>query len=387
MNEAAVRALFEEAFGAPCTAVARAPGRVNLIGEHTDYNDGFVLPIAIDRATWIAARLREDGVARAVSRQIDARSEWRLDAWDRATAPAWTRYVHGVAALLRERGLNLPGFDLLVWSDVPIGGGLSSSAALELSTALALAALRGESLAPRALIDLARAAEHRFAEVPCGIMDQTASALATAGAALLLDCRTREIEHVPCELPDHTILIINSGVHHELASGEYAARQADCRRAVAALARRIPGLASLRDVTAAQLQREGAVLDGVARCRGRHVVGEIERTRAAADALRAGRLLEFGDLMLASHASLRDDYEVSCAELDLIVALLRPLDGVVGVRMTGGGFGGCAVAIVRQGAVRAVEERLRSHYDAPPQRRCEVLRTVASGGATLISGE
>jgi galactokinase len=278
--------------------------------------------------------------------------------------PHWTTYVAGVVSLLQRRGAHVPGCDLVIASDVPVGGGLSSSAALEVACALALARLANVSLEGRELADLCRAAEHEFAGVPCGIMDQYASVLAQPGCALWLDCRARTWEYVPLPLGEHVVLIVNSGVHHELATSAYARRQAECRAAVERLHTHDPAVESLRDVTPMLLADAAATLPETLLRRARHVVTENARTCAAVAALRGGDLPAFGRRLDESHVSLRDDYAVSCRELDLLVEIVRAVPGALGARLTGGGFGGCIVAIAERASIATIEARLRSAYDA-----------------------
>ncbi len=379
-RERRVRAAFASAFGGECQALARAPGRVNLIGEHTDYNLGWVLPMAIELSTWAAARTRPDPRIIVRSPAINGSAEWTLDGWSTTSQPHWSSYVAGVETLLRRRGARLAGFELLIESDVPVGGGLSSSAALEVSTALALAHLSGEPLATAELIDLCRAAEHEFAGTPCGIMDQTVSLLGQAGCALLLDCRSRAVRPVPLRLDGHVFLVVDSGVRHELASSAYRERQEQCRVAVAYFRKGNPAIQSLRDVTPDTVRAHAQQMNPLAFARALHVAGENARTLAAAAALERGDLRAAGALMNESHRSLRDDYEVSCRELDELSDTLRNVPGVLGARMTGGGFGGCVLALLAASqvasAVQAVE---RAH---PRAGRPRVLH-AAAGGAVL----
>jgi galactokinase len=374
---------FQERFGIPPAAVARAPGRVNLIGEHTDYNDGFVLPVALEQSTRVAAAPRADSVMQVVARDLDDTQSWPIDDWQQDQHPHWTSYVAGVAALLRNSGAPLPGCNLLIHSEVPIGGGLSSSAALEVATAQALATLGDVQLAPTRLADLARAAEHQFARVPCGIMDQYVSVLAQADCAFLLDCRTREWQQIPLRLVDDVVLIVDSGVKHSLAAGEYAIRQEQCTAAVEYFRQVDPQIRALRDVSEELIARHAGQMEAKAAARARHVVTENARTLAAADALRHNDLDEFGRLMLASHQSLRDDYEVSCAELDLLVDIIREVPGVRGVRMTGGGFGGCVVAIAQRECVAPVKAALQQKYDAAGRGPARVILTRPGQGASI----
>jgi galactokinase len=378
-----MRDRFSARFGRPCAVVARAPGRVNLIGEHTDYNDGFVLPIATEQETRVAAALRHDRTVRAYSTELDDEQSWPIDDWRAADARHWTAYVGGVAALFRQRGVDLDGFDLLIESDVPPGGGLSSSAALENATALALTHLARVSLEANELIDLCRRAEHDFAGVPCGLMDQSVSLLAQAGCAFLLDCRTREFQHIPCSLPEHVFVVIDSGVRHKLASSEYARRQQECHQAVEYFQRHDQRVRALRDVSLPMISEHFEQMERLPAARARHVVSENERTLAAAAALRTEDLSLFGRLMIESHRSLRDDYQVSCRELDQLVRIVTAIDGVLGARMTGGGFGGCVVALARRADVLRIEQAISEDYRASRKRPARLLRTCPSGGATV----
>jgi len=353
---------FRQHFGRRPRWMVAAPGRVNLIGEHTDYNDGFVLPMAIERYVVIAADRPGDPrepSARFHSTEMDEEAVVPLQGALRPGPRAWARYVEGVVAGCLEAGLAPGGFDAVIHGDVPLGGGLSSSAALEVAVATLIETLAGRTLDPLAKALLCQKAEHTFAGMPCGIMDQFSSVMGRENALMLLDCRTHKAERVPFADPEVTVLIINSNVQHELTGTEYATRRVECTSAAEAL-----GVGSLRDATMSRLQ-EAEGLDPVVFRRGRHVVGEIARTQAAAEALRRGDWPEMGRLMYASHVSLRDDYEVSCEELDVLVELARhlgPAAGVIGSRMTGGGFGGCTVSLVRTGAVAHVVETIEKQY-------------------------
>jgi galactokinase len=385
-----LRAAFAARFGHPCRVVARAPGRVNLIGEHTDYNDGFVLPIATPHATWVAVAApadRERGPAqrqptvRACSATLDDLQVWEARNWSKAGLPHWTSYIAGVAELLRQRGVPIGGFDLLVDSDLPLGAGLSSSAALSVATGLALATLAGTPLSGQDMAPVCRAAEHQFARVPCGVMDQYASLFCRQEHALLLDCRDLQFRQVPLRLAEHTFLVVNSGVRHELASSEYARRQEQCSAAVAHFRRIDPGVRALRDVSEAQVAAEASRMAEVVAARARHVTSENRRTVAAAEALEREDLVRFGRLMYESHLSLQLDYEVSCAELDLLVEILAGVPGVLGARMTGGGFGGSMVALARIDAVDRIRHELRQRYDAPGRQAATILVRPSAGAS------
>jgi galactokinase len=346
---AEVRDSFRRRFGGAATLYA-APGRINLIGEHTDYNDGFVLPATVDLHTWVAAGPRED------SRLLV--QMWRdsepLEIDPQRLEPTGdgrpAEYVKGVAWALQQAGVPLAGGNLVVGGNIPLGGGLSSSASLELALAWALLERSGARLGRAEAAALCRRAEAEFVGMPCGLMDQYAVALGQAGKALHLDCRSLACEAVPMPASAR-FLLVHSGVRHRLAAGEYRRRREECEAAVAALRADIPGLRSLRDLGAAELEAARGRLDATLYRRCRHVVGENRRVGEACEALRGGDLLGLGNLLNASHASLRDDFEVSCAEVDRLVEVANAQPGVRGSRMMGGGFGGCTITLVDAGAV------------------------------------
>lgn len=376
---AALTALFGATFGGLPELIARAPGRVNLIGEHTDYNDGFVLPCAISRQTLVAARRRDDRQVRAVAGDLGGvETSFALDTPIRPDAAApWSNYLRGMADGLLAVGLDLPGADLAILGDMPRGAGLSSSAALENAAGLALAALAGQADFDRTRLALiGQRAEHLFAGCQCGIMDQLVSARAVAGAALLIDCRSLECTPVP--LPaDVAVMIVHSGIARGLVDGEYNLRRQQCEAAA-----RHFGVAALRDL--AELPPPGG-LDPVAYARARHVVGENARTLAAADALRAGDLAQLGQLMAASHAAMRDDFAITLPAIDRLVELLQQAIGSHGgARMTGGGFGGAVVAVLPQGRVEAVRAAVLGHYHTPDGQAPLIMIERAAAGACLI---
>jgi len=371
---------FREVFGRQAEGLVRAPGRVNLIGEHTDYNDGFVLPIAIAREVRAAWARRPDRLVRFHSLQISPPVTIDLDAEPAPQAGAWSNYPVGVAAELMRAGAGLAGADVLFDSDVAIGGGLSSSAALEVATALSLLAAAGrpKAIGGRDLALLCQRAENDFAGAPCGIMDQSIVVMGRAGRAMLLDCRSGEVRHVPFDDPDVAVLVADTQVKHDIGEGGYPLRRRQCHAAAEGL-----GVRALRDVAARQLARAIAdgVLDDARARRARHVVGEIARTLEAVEALQAGAYGRFGELMFASYASLRDDFEVSCDELDAIVESAGACRGVYGARMTGGGFGGCAIVLVRRDAADATAEAIADDFAARFGRRCPIFATGAVAGA------
>ena len=327
------------------TRVFRAPGRVNLIGEHTDYNEGFVMPAAIDFATNAIISPRADRRLSVFSENCEEAIEFDLDDPAPRAASHWSDYVKGVAVVLEQSGYILEGANLRIRGDVPMGAGLSSSAALEVAAAQALLANSGQSVSPVELAKLCQRAENEFVGMRCGIMDQFISCCGQTDKALMLDCRSLDFKLLP--LPANIRLVIsNTMVKHELASSEYNARRAECEAGVHHFAQSRPNVRALRDVTEAELERSRVDLSEVIYRRCRHVISENTRVVEAAEALESSDLDAFGQLMNKSHRSLRDDYEVSCKELDLMVELAGQVDGVYGSRMTGGGFGGCTISIV-----------------------------------------
>jgi galactokinase len=333
--------------------VAEAPGRVNLIGEHTDYNGGYVLPTAIPQRTRVELRTRPDDRVVLDSAQIPGTVEYRLG--QEQPRHDWTDYVQGVTRFLVEAGHRIGGFEARVESSVPIGSGLSSSAALEVSVMRALRDAFGLELDPIAMARIGRRAENEFVGAQTGVMDQMAASLADLGSALFLDTRSMAYELVPIP-PGAELVVINSGVAHNHARGDYNTRWRECQDAAKAL-----GVDQLRDLTPADLARIEALPDPLGR-RARHVLTEDERVLQAVAAMRAGDLIRLGELFYASHASMRDDYEVSVPEIDLIVDLGRAEPDVYGARLTGGGFGGSVVALVHAGTARGVAGRIAGRY-------------------------
>ncbi len=366
---------FRKIFGAVPEVVVRAPGRVNLIGEHTDYNDGFVLPAAIDRAIAFAGRRRSDRHVRAHALDFNDQVEFSLDDLQKDTAHPWSNYLRGVAKLLEASGRRLAGADLVLGGDVPREAGLSSSAAVEVGAALFWRRLMSFKLDAVDLIKLARRAENKFVGVPCGIMDQFISALGLHDHALFLDCRLLTYRQVPLS-GGVKIIVCNSGVKRALAQSEYKVRLKQCRQAAAQLS-----VKSLRDVTPEDLQAASGKLTDVLFRRARHVVTENARALEAVKVLEAGDLSRFGQLMNASHESLRDDYEVSSQELDVLVELARKQSGVLGARMTGAGFGGCTVNVVREEAAESFVEPVQKGYLRTFGLKAEIYVCRASDGA------
>jgi galactokinase len=373
---------FAQRFGRTPEGIAEAPGRVNLIGEHTDYNEGFVFPVAIDRTVLAAFASRGEGRVRAYSLDFDEEDGFPLDDIGRREGDAWSNYVRGVAAVLRETGYDLGGLELAIEGDVPIGAGLSSSAALEVALLGAFRAACDLAIEARDAALLAQRAENEFVGVGCGIMDQMAAVLGRRDHALLIDCRSLETQSVPLNLTQHglKIVVADTGVRRQLSDSAYNQRREECERAVELLGNVTPYQKprSLRDITPEYLEAMGSGLPEALLRRARHVVRENERVLKSVEALRQGELEAFGGLLYSSHESLADDYEVSSAELDLMVELARAVEGVVGARMTGAGFGGCTVSLVREEALerfgREVVEKYRQRTALPAEMYvCEVI--------------
>ncbi len=365
------------------TRTYRAPGRVNLIGEHTDYNDGFVMPIAIDRATTATMTLRHDRTIAARSGRSPA-ATIDLDRIGGGPSGVWSDYVRGTAAVLERRGHRLPGADVVFESDVPTGAGLSSSAALEVATGFGLLDLAGATIGPTELALACQQAEHEFAGTRCGIMDQFIACHGRAGHALMLDTRSLQPQWLP--LPSSVrILVCNSMTKHAHASGEYNERRADCEAGVRALRGVRPGVGALRDVTVADLDASRARLDDRVYRRCRHVVTENDRVVRAAAALKRGDLAAFGTLMKESHASMRDDYAISTPEIDALVEAALACGGVYGARLTGGGFGGCTVALVDAAAAPIAAARIRDAYRRTTGITADIYPCVASDGVRRIA--
>jgi galactokinase len=380
---AQLRNQFRERFGGTAR-VFRAPGRVNLIGEHTDYNDGFVMPAAIGFYTWIAIAPRADSRLVVHSTNFGETVEIRLNVDAAQQRNKWSDYVEGVSLMLRRAGLRLRGASLLIRGDVPIGSGLASSAAIEVATAIALSANSELSLDRVELAKLCCQAENEFVGAHVGIMDQFISCCGHAGQALMLDCRSLEYRLLP--IPSTAALLIsNTMVKHEHSSSEYNRRRAECEQGVRLLRQWFPNIYALRDVSLAQLESRRAELPDVIYRRCRHVVSENQRVMEAASALERGDLDTFGRLMAESHRSLRDDYQVSCSELDIMVHAAARQPGVYGARMTGGGFGGCTINLVRADAADRVRSAVASEYQTATGITPQLFVCTAAEGAGEVT--
>ncbi|MTJ82203.1 MAG: galactokinase [Telmatospirillum sp.] len=376
---------FRNLFG-EVPQIYRAPGRLNLIGEHTDYNDGFVLPVALDLSTWVAISPRTD---RRVSIHTDVLSEaveFDLDEPDPDRRQDWSDYVRGVALMLERSGYWLKGANLLLKSDVPVGAGLGSSAALEAAVGFALVRNSQLAIAPLDLARCCQRAENEFVGMRCGIMDQFISCCGAIDHAVLLDCRSLESRLIPIDQRAR-LVICNTMVRHELAGSEYNLRRQDCERGVALLSQALGPITALRDVTAAQLERHAGLLPDVTYRRCRHIISENDRVLRAATALEKGDLQLFGQLLGESHRSLRNDFQVSCRELDVMVELALSIDGVYGARMTGGGFGGCTVNLVEAGAVERFSDTVSKGFQEATGQKPVVfscLPGAAVGAETIL---
>ena len=380
----AVRAagLFTRCFGHPPRWLVAAPGRVNLIGEHTDYNDGFVLPMAIDRYILIAADVNTSGRVTLHNETTGETATFGIRPKVERGEPSWSNYVRGVIAGFQKRREKVCGFDAVIESTLPLGGGLASSAALEVATATLLESMSGQTLDPLEKALLCQQAEHDFAGVPCGIMDQFTSILAQTDHAVLLDCRSRTTTSVPMTDPAVTVLVINTNVRHKLAESEYAKRRSQCEAAARAL-----NVKALRDVTPAALEAARRQMEPVVFRRARHVVSENARTVQAAQAIQNSDWPTVGRLMYASHASLREDYEVSCPELDAVVEMAQTMGleaGVIGCRMTGGGFGGCTVSLVKTDAVQRITRNVDPAYEKTTGQQASIFSSRPAAGARVL---
>jgi galactokinase len=381
-NPAELAQTFREIYGGQ-PRVYRAPGRVNLIGEHTDYNEGLVMPAAIDFSTSVAIDARDDRRIVVRSANFSETAELDLDQSPAHGRGHWSDYPFGVAIKLEAAGQKLRGANILVRGDLPIGSGLSSSAAIEVATGLALLELADTAIDRLELVKLCQKAENEFVGMRCGLMDQFISCFGQTGHALILDCRSLDYQLLP--LPRSVKLVVcNTMVKHELAASEYNARRAECEEGVRLLAHQFAAVQSLRDVTMDNLERVKSELPEVVHRRCRHVVSENVRVAAASEALQREDLEAFGRLMGESHRSLRDDYEVSCKELDLMVDLASKADGLVGARMTGGGFGGCTVNLVESDSVDSFAEAVAKGYAKATGREPEIYVCSPAQGAERV---
>jgi galactokinase len=388
-RDRALARAFVRRFGREPEGLAVAPGRVNLIGEHTDYNEGFVLPVAIDRTVSAAFAVRSDRQVRVLSLEFDQEDSFSLNDIERLQGDVWSNYVRGVAAVLEEAGYRLTGLDAAVQGDVPVGAGLASSAALEVAVLGAFQRAAALTIDPRDQALLAQRAENEFVGVACGIMDQMAAVMGRRDHALLIDCRSLETEAVPLNLAADglKIVVAHTGVRRALSDSAYNQRRQECSRAAQMLAEVVVArpVRALRDITSNDLgAHEGSLPEPLAR-RARHVLRENERVLKSVEALGRGDLLTFGELLYASHRSLARDYEVSSPELDLMVQLASCLEGVVGARMTGAGFGGCTVNLVHETAIDSFREQVIEPYRRRTGLPAEMYVCEAVDGLRIIA--
>lgn len=374
---------YRALFGTPAFGY-RAPGRVNLIGEHTDYNQGFVLPAAINFSCWVAAAPRDDNKLVVHSENFHDTVEAVLKGNYLQRSRRWSDYPLGVASVLEESGYSLPGANLYIRGEIPLGAGLSSSAALEIAVACALLEIAGREVPRVKIAEICQRAENEFVGAHVGIMDQFVSCNGRAGHVLLLDCRTLKHRAVP--FPGTVQLVVcNTMVKHEHGDGEYNMRRRECEAGVEKLSRVLPGIQALRDVSLQQLEAHRSRLPEVIYRRCRHVVTENERVPKAAAALESGDIVAVGEMMAESHRSLRDDYQVSCPELDLMVDLARKHEGVYGSRMTGGGFGGCTVNLVDRSATVEFKRHVAMEYHGATGRHPDIFVCDTSDGVERLS--
>jgi len=375
---------FLEVYGVPPHTIARAPGRVNLIGEHTDYNDGYVLPIAIDRDVLIAAAPSSESAVCLYSVNFDRVSVFSLDNIARDRVNEWSNYPRGVVYMLKRAGCTVGGANLAIQGDIPLAAGLSSSAALEVASAMVFQVLNGFEMDGPKMALLCQAAENEFVGVNCGIMDQFISRLGSKNHALFIDCRTLEHEAVPLPAAGIKVVVADTMKKRELVDSEYNTRREQCEQAVAVLKTYLPGTRALRDVTMSDFRRYSRELPPTVRRRAEHVIMENDRVLKSVDALREGNLALFRSLMNQSHESLRDMYEVSCRELDALAEAAWRIPGVYGSRMTGAGFGGCTVSLVADEAVDEFLERVPLEYRSRIGVTPTLYVCMPEGGAEIL---
>jgi galactokinase len=381
LNNTELSARFEQAFGSAPAGIWQAPGRVNLIGEHTDYNEGFVLPFAIDKTARVAVRVRPDTTIRLQSTYGDQEiTTADVASLEPAFEKGWTKYPLGVVWSLQQRGIFVPGIDLLLNSDVPLGAGLSSSHAIECAVITALNELTDSNLAAEDMVLATQRAENDFVGAPTGIMDQSASLRGSKGHAVFLDCRDQSVQLVPLPVEEAglVLLVIDTKVSHSHSDGGYASRRASCE-----LGAKMLGVKALRDIGIRDLDEASRVLDELTFRRVRHVVTENARVLQTVDLLRSSGPKSIGDLLDASHASMRDDFEISCPELDLAVMSARS-NGAIGARMTGGGFGGAAIALTPKTAEQDVRTAIEAAFSQAGYKKPEIFAVTPADGAMRL---
>jgi len=376
--------VFRDKFNAEKDIIVRAPGRVNLIGEHTDYNDGFVFPVAIDRDIMIAGKRRDDRIMRLYSLDFDSMVEFSLDNIEFDPTSMWSNYPRGVAHFLIEEGYSLAGVDAVITGNIPQGAGLSSSAAMEVATALMFDKLNELEIPPPQMALLCQKAENKFVGVNCGIMDQFISRMGKKDHALLLDCRSLDFELVPLNLESIKIVVCNTGKKRGLVDSEYNARRSECEKGVKILEKFLPGIEALRDIELVDLEKYASHIPEITERRCKYVIKENDRVLESVDALSTKDLVRFGELMNQSHIGLRDEYEVSCPELDAMVEIAWGINGVIGSRMTGAGFGGCTVSLVIEDALTEFINKVNEEYPKRTGLQHEIYIFKAEDGAGTI---
>lgn len=363
MRRDSIKELFTAHFGNEPAVIVRSPGRVNIIGEHTDYNGGFVLPGAIDKAVYLAVSLRNDEEIYLRAQDLNENFSIQLSDLKPIGDTSWPNYILGAVAQLKKKGIELKGFNVLLTSDLPQGAGLSSSAAVECATVFALNELHKAGLDKLEMVKMAQKAEHEYAGVLCGIMDQFASMMGKKDHVVKLDCRSLEYEYVPLQLEGYKILLLNTNVKHSLASSEYNTRRKECGQGVAWVKEHSPAVSTLRDINVQQLKEYVLPMSELIYRRCLFVVEEIERLETACEELRQGHLQELGKKMFATHDGLSKQYEVSCKELDFLVDFVKDNPAVIGARMMGGGFGGCTINLVKEAAIDALLVAVKPAYE------------------------
>ena len=372
-----------QSYFATTPLVAFAPGRINLIGEHTDYQEGFVFPAAVQQGIWVGIQRNGLSVCRLYSMDFAQEFSFELDFISPKNGH-WATYVMGMCALMKQSGYEVAGFDMVIGGTIPVGSGLSSSAALSVAIGTAISSLFDFQIPKKNIVLYAQKSEHLYAGVKCGIMDPYASAFGAEGKALLLDCRTNTHQEIPVNLGDFSLILVNSKVKHSLADSAYNKRREACEESVRILQSEFPEILTLRDLTISDLEKVEKILPSALFPKAKHVISECERVHEAAAALRSGDLVSFGKLLNASHQSLSQDFEVSCPELDFLAEKAQSLEYVLGSRMMGGGFGGCTLNLVKTSELEAFQSALKTPYQQAFQNSPEFMWVEIGEGARVV---